>query len=176
MQLDPGTSTANLILRLAVPARPADVEQMAGILRDSAPQTLPLSAPAIRAQLGRYLVIRMGDVVVAMASLQPLGPGRYELRSVAVASGWKGRGLGSAIVSQVKREVAAREGRMACVTTNPGFFARHGFREIPLSEMPPKPARKEHPVDGTRCAMEWDPTAGRRKEGDDGRSDLRASA
>jgi amino-acid N-acetyltransferase len=54
-----------------------------------------------------------------------------EVRTLAVASDWLGRGVGHALLE--KLEDAARGiglSRLFCLTFETGFFARHGYTEI----------------------------------------------
>jgi amino-acid N-acetyltransferase len=54
-----------------------------------------------------------------------------EVRTLAAAPGWRGRGVGHAILEQI--EADARQlglTRLFCLTFETGFFERHGFVEI----------------------------------------------
>ena len=55
-----------------------------------------------------------------------------EIRSVAVARAWRGRGVGRALVDAVFRRTAGLGIRQAiALTFAPGFFGRLGFTEVP---------------------------------------------
>lgn len=61
-----------------------------------------------------------------------------EVRTLAVASDWLGRGVGHALLE--KLEDAARGiglSRLFCLTFETGFFARHGYTEIGESIVSP---------------------------------------
>lgn len=156
-------------------ATASDVDQIVGVVRQRAPETIPVTSAQVRRGLDRYRVIRENGRVIATATLQPVADGRrLELRSVAVADGHGGRGLGTHIVRALQDEARRRGRRVVCVTTSPGFFERLGFEEAPLSLVPPKPERRRWPIDGRRVAMSWRPTTDRRN--DHVRSPLRRSA
>jgi predicted N-acetyltransferase YhbS len=74
-----------------------------------------------------------------------------------VSPDWRGLGLGRRLVRAVL-EVARRERRrVLCVTLEPRFFVRLGFRPVPLAALPAKPERAAV-VDGRpRVALAWDP-------------------
>ena len=54
-----------------------------------------------------------------------------EVRTLAAADGWRGRGVGHALLEQLEsdaRELGLR--RLFCLTFEIGFFADHGYAEI----------------------------------------------
>lgn len=157
LELIPTTTVTPL--PMVLPATEEDADQIARLLERLAPETLPVPAPVIRRNIARFRVIREGGRVVAAAALKPLGRTRVELRSVAVDPDCGGRGLGTLLVTTLQREARWDGCRLQCVTLNPGFFERLGFDRIPLEEVPPKPARAEHPTPRPRIAMQWDPAA-----------------
>lgn len=54
-----------------------------------------------------------------------------EIRTLAVDPGWRGRGVGHAILeAQLKRAVKLGVSRVFCLTFEVDFFASHGFEEI----------------------------------------------
>jgi amino-acid N-acetyltransferase len=61
-----------------------------------------------------------------------------EVRTLAVADTWRGRGVGNAILESLEAE--ARElglSRLFCLTFETGFFGRNGFEEIEESIVSP---------------------------------------
>jgi predicted N-acetyltransferase YhbS len=74
-----------------------------------------------------------------------------------VSPDWRGLGLGRRLVRAVLA-IARREGRrVLCVTLEPRFFSRLGFRRVPLATLPAKPERSAV-VDGRpRVALAWEP-------------------
>ncbi len=54
-----------------------------------------------------------------------------EVRTLAAAPGWRGKGVGHALLARLEddaRELGLR--RLFCLTFEVGFFTEHGFREI----------------------------------------------
>ena len=74
-----------------------------------------------------------GDQVVACGRLRRHADGALEIASVATQAGLHGRGVGSALVRCMLEGV--REPVFALALA-PGFFARHGFREIRKADLP----------------------------------------
>jgi amino-acid N-acetyltransferase len=61
-----------------------------------------------------------------------------EVRTLAVADNWRGRGIGNAILESLEQE--ARDlglSRLFCLTFETGFFGRNGFAEIEESIVSP---------------------------------------
>ncbi|MFO8071650.1 MAG: GNAT family N-acetyltransferase [Polyangia bacterium] len=154
------------------PARVEEAGQIAVLLRDCAPQCLPVERNVIERRIGEYRVLRAFGRVIGAAALHPLDDGgeRCELRSVAVDPEWKGRGLGSRLVDWAT-ECATREGfELLCVTCRPRFFAHAGFSRTERARVPEKAARAHWPVDEERVAMAWDGPRGDEEDGrDEGR-------
>ena len=105
----------------------------------------PADAPAVLALLGRYpglevafdpsefVVVAEGAAIVACGRLRHHGDGALELASVAAEPGRHGAGLGSAVV---KALLAGVDGPVYALALAPGFFARHGFREVAKAGLP----------------------------------------
>jgi amino-acid N-acetyltransferase len=77
--------------------------------------------------------------VIGCGALHVLWEDLAEVRTVAVAQAWHGRGVGHALVSALKeeaRELGVR--RLFCLTFETAFFARQGFHEIHGRPVPPK--------------------------------------
>lgn len=54
-----------------------------------------------------------------------------EVRTLAAASGWRGRGVGHAILDRIESDAAELGlSRLFCLTFETEFFARHGYRAI----------------------------------------------
>lgn len=96
---------------------------------------LPLDG--IDAHIATMVVARDGDTVVGAAALE-LYEGAALLRSVVVAAGRQGAGLGCKL-TDAALTMAARYGVrevFLLTTTAEGFFPRFGFRPIPRDEVP----------------------------------------
>jgi N-acetylglutamate synthase-like GNAT family acetyltransferase len=137
-------------------AEPRDVPRIARLLRQSAPETIPVEPETLREQWRSYHVVRApGFGVVAAAAVFPIEDGRCELRSVAVDGEWRGHGLGARLVRRAMLRALAAGRQLVCVTLKPRFFERLGFFEVPLDTLPDKPERGEA-IDGRRrVAMAW---------------------
>lgn len=138
------------------PAHPGDVAVIAGLLDAAQPDCVPMLPAEIRAHLDEIEVIRdPSGEVIATAALRPLDEGRGELRGLAVAPGWRGRGLGVALLHRIVSRALLEERLLVCVTRQRSYFLRQGFRDIPLSSVPSKPGRPATPpsAEQPRVAM-----------------------
>ncbi|EAP99317.1 probable acetyltransferase [Janibacter sp. HTCC2649] len=125
------------------PATAADLSRLAAVeaLGDALFETVfgpldwpaPLSGEERAAEPGFVLVV--GEPVVGFAHVLELGGG-WHLEQIAVDPAHGRRGLGSALLDGVCREVASRGGRAVTLRTfadvawNAPFYARHGFVEL----------------------------------------------
>ena len=78
-----------------------------------------------------FIVATHGEQVVGCGALHVLWEDLGEVRTLAVASDWLGRGVGSVLLVELLAH-ARRVGvsRVFCLTFETAFFARHGFAEI----------------------------------------------
>jgi amino-acid N-acetyltransferase len=78
-----------------------------------------------------FIVADDGDGVVGCGALHVLWEDLAEVRTVAVAAHWQGRGVGSALLSTLieQARVLGIE-RLFCLTFETEFFGKHGFSEI----------------------------------------------
>ena len=93
-----------------------------------------------------YIVAISGGSIIGLAGVEVHGEDGL-LRSVAVDSAWRGRGLGAGLVDN-RIEWARRRGLGALyllTTSAAGFFPRFGFQEI---------GRDSAPV-GIAATLEW---------------------
>jgi len=98
---------------------------------------LPRTREEILDDIGNWWVGDLNGEVVGCASLRDFGGGLGELRSLSVMAEAHGRGLGESLVHAVVREARKRGiARLFAITRNPGYFARHGFSELPMDEVP----------------------------------------
>ncbi len=91
----------------------------------------------IAEQIGTFRVSELDGEVVGIAALRDYGDGIGELRSLAVSDTVQGRGMGQMLVRAIVRD--ARDGgirRLFVLTANPGYFALHGFEELPWDDVP----------------------------------------
>jgi len=99
-------------------------------------ETTDLTAvlPAFRA-----LTTRGSTDLLAFGSLRRYSPGLAEIRSLVVADGHRGRGLGRRLVGHLLEEAAGTGVRRVFVLTrSPGLFERLGFTAVPRETLPEK--------------------------------------
>jgi len=142
---------------------PDDARRIHALQREAAPHCIPQPVDEIRSRLDEFQVARDPERgVLASVAVRPLGELRAEVRGVVVDRRLRGSGLGSALVRWAIRRAVAEGRQLVCVTRSPAFFESLGFREIPLSWIPEKPARPPGGPDlPARVAMAWDPEPAR---------------
>jgi argininosuccinate synthase len=120
-------------------ARIADVDAILQINERFARRGILLSRTPeeIAEQIGTFRVSELDGEVVGIAALRDYGDGIGELRSLAVSDTVQGRGMGEMLVRAIVRDARdAGIGRVYVLTANPGYFALHGFEEIPWDDVP----------------------------------------
>jgi ribosomal protein S18 acetylase RimI-like enzyme len=88
----------------AVELGPSDVPQILDLIERTQPG--PFAARTV--QLGTYLGIRVGRDLVAMAGERMHPPGCTEISAVCTAPGYRGRGYGARLVTELVRRIEAR--------------------------------------------------------------------
>ncbi len=119
----------NAVLRVA---RPEDLRTVEALLAAA-----DLPAKGVAEWLPHFVVAEAGGTIVGAAGLEVYRSDGL-LRSVAVANGWRGRGIGSALTAAVLA-AARRHGLRAVyllTETAESYFPKHGFRRIARSEVP----------------------------------------
>lgn len=129
------TSDASYVRR----ARTRDVDRILEVISTyvASHVLLPRTREEILEGIGSWWVGDLDGEVVGCAALRDFGGGLGELRSLSVVAEAHGRGLGESLVHAVVRE-ARRKGisRLFAITRNPGYFARHGFVELDMDDVP----------------------------------------
>jgi N-acetylglutamate synthase-like GNAT family acetyltransferase len=91
----------------------------------------------IAQQINTFRVAELDGLVCGIAALRDFGDGLGELRSLAVHESAQGRGLGEMLVRAIVRDANDAGIRdLYVLTTNPGYFALHGFVEVPWDDVP----------------------------------------
>jgi amino-acid N-acetyltransferase len=120
----------------------ADAVGIFELIRSQPAALIPRSLNDIVENVDRFVVAVRGRQVVGCASWHMLpevgAPDRatVEIRSVAVRSGLRGTGLGTALVRAVLKRIRPLGASQALVLTfAPDFFSRLGFREVPKTQV-----------------------------------------
>jgi len=122
-------------------ARIGDAIQMHRIINFFADrgEMLPRSLSEIYENIRDYFVYRLEGKVVACAALHISWSELAEIKSVAVAEEYQGKGIGDVLIKACLNE--AKElgiPTLFCLTYRDGFFARFGFTVIDKMELPQK--------------------------------------
>jgi len=122
-------------------ARISDVTQMHELINYFADkdEMLPRSLSEIYENIRDYFVVRQGERIIACAALHVMWSDLAEIKSVAVAEGSQGQGIGDQLVEACLKE--AKELGMPtvfCLTYKPAFFERLGFSQLDKMELPRK--------------------------------------
>ncbi|GAW27759.1 N-acetyltransferase [Carboxydocella sp. ULO1] len=122
-------------------ARMADVESMHQLINECAAQGLMLarSRSMLYETIREFTVIEIEGQVVGTGALHVIWEDLAEIRALALASDWRGKGLGRKLVEALMEE--ARElglPRVFALTYQLDFFLACGFREVPMETLPHK--------------------------------------
>ena len=120
-------------------ARMADVEKMQDLINQHAKagRMLARSLLELYENLRDFYVAAEGGRVVGAAALHTSWEDLAEVKSVAVADGRQGQGLGRKLIEHCLQEASALGvPRVFVLTYVPGFFEKLGFRRIERSELP----------------------------------------
>lgn len=114
------------------PAVAADHEAVCRLLREA---DLPLDG--LSATLEHFIVAETDGAVTAAAGLEMYGSDAL-LRSVVVAAGIRGSGVGNRLVEAARQSARSLGVRGVYLLTDTAdhFFARHGFAVIGRAEVP----------------------------------------
>jgi amino-acid N-acetyltransferase len=116
-------------------ASASDLEDVVGLL-DAA----QLPHQDVTAELlAHFLLVRGRGALIGVIGLEPLGRVGL-LRSLAVASQERGRGLGIALTHALERRARGLgiEDLYLLTTTADRFFAKLGYRRVPRADAPPE--------------------------------------
>lgn len=100
---------------------------------------LPRSLPDICESIREFWVAKDGDKVVATGALKIFWKDLAEIRSLAVDEGYRGQGLGRALVYACFKEAMELGVKKVFVLTNsPEYFSHLGFHPVDRKELPQK--------------------------------------
>jgi len=120
-------------------ARMSDVEKMQDLINHHAKagRMLARSLLELYENLRDFYVASEGGKLLGTAALHTSWEDLAEVKSVSVAEGRQGSGLGRKLVEHCLAEAAALGvGRVFALTYVPGFFEKLGFTRIERSELP----------------------------------------
>ena len=120
----------------AASLRPAQQTDLAAIERLLTASSLPLDGVA--AALPTFFVAESEGELVGVAGLEVCCDNNALLRSVAVAPGWRSRGLGRQLITRVIAEAEARDIHALYLLTTSAdrYFPNFGFHRITREEVP----------------------------------------
>ena len=122
-------------------AREADAYQIPELLAPWVARqiVLPRTAQDILEHLENFLVARREGALVGVVAVRDFGDGLNEIRSLAVAPGFEGGGLGSALVQACLELARKRHAkRIFALTMRPRLFQRLGFTIVDKEQFPQK--------------------------------------
>ena len=116
------------------PARPAELDAIAGLLRGADLPVEDLNAPMLDA----FVVATEGGACVGVVGLE-VHESNALLRSLAVESRYRSRGLGARLVDAIEAEARARgvAALYLLTTTAAAFFERAGYAAHDRAAVPP---------------------------------------
>jgi amino-acid N-acetyltransferase len=118
------------------PATEDDAEAVKGLIDEYVPTgaLLPRAADFVAAFAHDFVVAEAGGRVVGCVHLDEYAPSLAEVRSLAVAPGHQGGGIGRALLESAENLARVRAyATLFAVSNDEAFFRRHGFeaRHIP---------------------------------------------
>jgi amino-acid N-acetyltransferase len=126
---------------LVRPARTSDISQIRALIDSHAEdgRLLNKATVTLYEDVQEFIVASAGSEVIGCGALHVLWEDLAEIRTVAVAAPWQGRGVGSGVL----RALIGRAGelgirRLFCLTFENRFFAAHGFVEIAGAPVSPE--------------------------------------
>lgn len=128
------------------PALPADVRTIRDLVEPLSHERIlrPYEMVGYYEAVQEFLVATdpagaAGDRAVGCGALHVMWDDLAEVRTLAVASAWRGRRVGHALLEAlIGRARALGLRRVFCLTFEVGFFAAHGFREIDGTPVSPE--------------------------------------
>lgn len=119
----------------------ADVEYIRDLINAYAAQglMLPKARSAIYENIREYILAEENGQVVGVGGLHILWHDLAEVRSLAVADGMRGKGVGRAIVAALEEEGRTLGvSRCFALTYQKDFFAGCGYTQVENKELPQK--------------------------------------
>jgi amino-acid N-acetyltransferase len=121
------------------PALPADVRAIRDLVAPYADERILLAKEMVGyyESVQEFLVAEAGGELVGCGALHVLWEDLAEVRTLAVAPQWRGRGVGHALLAGLlDRARALGLRRLFCLTFEVDFFRAHGFHVIEGTPVP----------------------------------------
>jgi amino-acid N-acetyltransferase len=122
-------------------ARVSDVKSVQKLINVYAREyrIIPRSLGDLYEHLRDLIVYESEGQVVGVCALHVMWEDLAEIRSLVVDEHWRGKGIGTELISKALEEaVGLGVERVFSLTYIPGYFKRFGFRDIDKSELPHK--------------------------------------
>ena len=112
------------------PARTPDVSAIKDLVAPLAEQRILISKESVTyfEAIQEFLIAEIDGATVGCGALHVMWEDLAEIRTLATADAWRGRGVGHALVERLlgnARELGVS--RVFCLTFEVEFFTRHGF-------------------------------------------------
>jgi len=122
-------------------ALPTDVEALYELIQAYAAQgiMLPRSREALLRHIDSFVVAEEAGKLIGCGSLFRLGADLVEIRSLGMADGYKGKGLGTMIVNALIEEARMLQvPKIMALTYAVDFFVKNGFSVVEKEIFPEK--------------------------------------
>ena len=122
-------------------ALPTDVEALYELIQAYAAQgiMLPRSREALLRHIDSFVVAEEAGKLIGCGSLFRLGADLVEIRSLGMADGYKGKGLGTMIVNALIEEARTLQvPKIMALTYAVDFFVKNGFSVVEKEIFPEK--------------------------------------
>ncbi|MFC5532099.1 N-acetyltransferase [Cohnella yongneupensis] len=122
-------------------AKSEDVNALHDLIQGYAAQgiMLPRSREALARNIGNFVVADDAGKLVGCGSLLKLGSDLVEIRSLGIADGYKGQGIGSKLVDALMAEAKEqRIPKVMALTYEVSFFQKNGFHIVDKEIFPEK--------------------------------------
>jgi amino-acid N-acetyltransferase len=132
------TQRRSIVLRTA---GPADAKAMHALIETNVAEghLLPRTLEEVHVHASRFVVATRGRKVVGCGELAPLSSRLAEVRSLAVHADARHQGIGTQLVTELRRRAQAAGYEQLCVMTHaPEYFANLGFSIVPHLWVPEK--------------------------------------
>lgn len=123
------------------PARTGDIPAIQALVEPLVQQRILLGKDLVvlYEAVQEFRVVEAEDgTLIGCGALHVMWEDLGEVRTLAVAADWLGKGVGHALLERIERDaVALGLSRLFCLTFETEFFGRHGFQPIAESVVAP---------------------------------------